>query len=143
MKKIFSMIMAAMVFGGLSVSCEGPKVDGPEKDSQYLESFMKLGAPCVYIGGEEIGRFDKTTDQVVMNSSKSEYMVASGTGDKFYSLYLNGEFIIGDTVMVSAENYGYEKVDFENLMTVVKADSLDNVYLWNNSKEVGFVIANK
>ncbi|MFI3288438.1 MAG: hypothetical protein R3Y61_08190 [Rikenellaceae bacterium] len=142
MKRIFYIISLAVFSSLLATSCEDAKVENnPEEgDSEYLESFMSLSEPCVYVKGETKGAYDKTLDQIVVNSSRSEYMVASGSGESFYSLSIDGDLTVGQSVLVTTDSYGVEGVAYSNLGLEVKADSLSRVYLWSESEEVGFVL---
>ncbi len=141
--KTFRSIIAAIVLLSTAVACDnsGSALTPEQVAENMCKSLMEQTEICVMTSDNTLV-FDKTSEQIVYNSSRSLYMVSNMDNSTHYTLNIDGMILLNNIINVTYTSNNIEGLGSGTLsMTIVNIDSADKRYwLWDSESLIGFVV---
>ncbi len=113
-----------------------------EKSARISEKLLGETQLLAMVGDTTYKLFDKTTEQVTYNSTKTLYMVSTLDSSTHYTLTLSGALLLDNKISVEYEANNIKGLESgSTTMEVLKIDSKDQRYwLWSSELLIGFIL---
>ncbi len=141
MKNIFQFFIVSLTLF-FAVSCFNTAGTDSKFEAQYRESFLAQTTPSVSLDGVVVRSFDKSADQIVINSTNTLYSITNFSYTSYVTANIAGTLELDERVAISYKSAGVDALSSGNvIMTVIKVDdALSTYWLWSPEKCLGFVL---